>query len=175
MTIVHAYCDGSISDAVLIDPVRSRLSGKYVARLLVVIPTCDLGLIEQRQSDILTRRGTPNSVFAEELAIRKAIEFCMDRKVGEFVVYSDCEGAITNVNDPRVCWASRKDLYLPNTYFDRILRRAAYLRRSEGKVKKRKPTEMHQEIFDLLQAERQEFQLSKSLLWTEISKGEALS
>jgi hypothetical protein len=176
MTIVKAYCDGSISDAVLIDPLQSQRSGNYIARLIVLVPICNLGLITQTKSGILTPRGTPNSVFAEELAIRKAIEFCTDQKVGEFVIYSDCKDAITKVNEPRVHWASRKDMHLPNTYFDRILRRASYLRQTEGKVKKRKPpTKIHQEIFDLFQAERQEFRLSESLLWVEISKGEVPS
>ncbi len=170
MTIVNAYCDGSISDAILINPLQSRLSKEFVARLIVLVPTCNLGLIEQTRSGILTPRETPKSVFAEEFAIRKAIEFCVNHQVGEFVVYSDCEGAIKKVNDARVQWVPRKDLRLPNKFFERILGRAAYLRQSEGKVKKRKlPTQIHWEIFNLFQAERQEFRLSESLLWAEIS------
>lgn len=173
MTIVNAYCDGSISNAILIDPLQSQFSEEHTARLIVLIPTYDLGLIEQTREGIMTPRGTPNPVYAEELAIRKAIEFCISHQIGDFVIHSDCESAIMKVNDPRVCWVSRKDNYLPNTYFDRILGRASYLRRTEGKVKKRKPTEIHQEIFNLFQVERQEFRLSESLLWAKISKDEA--
>lgn len=174
MPIVNAYCDGSISNAVLLNPLQSQLTEEYVARLIVLIPRYDFGLIEQTRAGILTPRRTPNSVFAEELAIRKAIEFCTNQEFEDFVIYSDCKEAIAKVKEPRVIWASRKDMHLPNTYFERILGRASYLRQTEGKVKKRKPTEIHQEIFDLFQAKRKEFRLSESLLWAEISKDEGL-
>lgn len=171
MTIVNAYCDGSISNALMTDPFRSYLSREYVARLMVLVPDCDLGLIEQTRSGILTPRGTPNSVIVELLAICKAIEFCTNHEIGEFIIYSDCKSAAEEMNDTRIRWASRKDMYLPNTYFDRVLGRATYLRRSEGK--KRRPTEPHQlEIFELFQAERREFRLSQSPLWARICKDE---
>ncbi len=44
--MIDVYCDGSISNAVLLNPLQSQLSETYVARLVVLIPTCDLGLIE---------------------------------------------------------------------------------------------------------------------------------
>jgi hypothetical protein len=170
MSIVNVYCDGSISETVMIDPFQSQRSREYVGRLIVLIPTCDLGLIEQTRLGILTPRGTTDNVFVEALAIYKAIEVCKNHVVGEFVVFSDCEPAIATVNDPRVCWASRKDTP-SSAYFKRVWRRAAYLRQSEGRVKKRQPSEPHQlEIFELLQAEYREFRLSQSPLWTKILK-----
>lgn len=76
MSCISVYCDGSITDAVLVNPTESRLGGEYVARLIVLIPERDLGTIRQTRSNILTACGTPDSARVEELAVKTAVEFC---------------------------------------------------------------------------------------------------
>jgi ribonuclease HI len=169
MNSISVYCDGSISAAVLMNPMESHPGGDYVARLIVLIPELDLGTIRQERSDILTPRGTPNSNKVEALAVQTAFEFCAENGIKDFVVYSDCKPTVECLNDPRVRWAPREAMYLPNTFFDRVLGRAGYLRRSEGRVQRRRPVEPHQqEIFELFQAVHRDFRLSQSLLWGRI-------
>jgi hypothetical protein len=64
-------------------------------------------------------------------------------------------------------------MYLPNSYFDKVLGRASasYLRQTSKTVGKRKPAEAHQlEAFELFQAPRREFKLSASPLWARVTK-----
>jgi ribonuclease HI len=169
MKCISVYCDGSITDAVLVNPMESHLGGDYVARLMVLIPELDLGTIRQERSDILTPRGTPNSAKVEGLAIQTAFEFCAENGIEDFVVYSDCQPTVDRLSHPRVRWAPREEMYLPNTYFDRVLGRAGYLRQSAARVQQRRPVQPHQqEIFELFQAAHRDFRLSKSPLWSRI-------
>lgn len=171
MPSTHVYCDGSITNAEMLGPFESRMTETYVGRVMVLVPERDVGYIAQRRDGLVTRRGTPNSVYVEELAIRAALEFAAQHKLDEFEVYSDCRGAIDTVGDPRVRWASRERLYLPNAFFDKVLGRAGYLRQSARKVATRRKAEPYQvEIFDLFCAPGREFRLSESALWTRVER-----
>lgn len=74
----------------------------------------------------------------------------------------------------RVEWRRREQMYLPNSYFEKVLGRASYLRQSAKKVAKRRRAEAHQvEILELFQSERREFKLSESALWARVSRDAA--
>ena len=45
--VVEVFCDGSVTDAVMTDPYTSSLTGNYVGRAVVVIPSLDEGLIHR--------------------------------------------------------------------------------------------------------------------------------
>ena len=164
------YCDGSICDSVLLDPLRPQRSGEYIGRVMVLAPRWDRGFIVQVRDGILTGRGSPNSAHVEWMAIQTAFTCCARWGIKRFTIYSDCQGAVTREQDDRVRWACREQMHLPNDYFDRVWRRLQYLRSTEGKVGRRCPIAAHQqEILDLLQSERCEFRLSESPLWKRIN------
>ncbi len=171
MSSTRVFCDGSITNAEMSGPFESRMTETYVGRVMVLVPDHDFGLISQRREGVLTKRGTPDSAFVEELAIRAALAFAEARGLVGFEVFSDCTGAVGAVGDPRVRWASRESLYLPNAFFDKVLKRASYLRESERRGVKRRPVEPYQtEIFELFCAPDREFRLSNSPLWARVSR-----
>ncbi len=168
---IDVYCDGSVTNAVMIDPFTSKLGSDYIGRAMVVIPALDFGLIEQTQVGMVTRRGTPASTEAEAFAIRTALKACTAFGLAHYMIFSDCRGAIDQLKSDRVAWRSREQMYLPNTFFDKVLRRASYLRQTSKTVAKRRPAEPHQvEAFDLFQASRREFKLSESALWVRVAR-----
>lgn len=174
MLITQVFCDGSITNAEITGPFESRMTDTFVGRVMVLVPEHDLGLISQRRDGVMTRRGTPASAYVEELAIRAALAFAEARGLGAVEVFSDCTGAIGAVGDPRVRWASRESLYLPNAFFDKVLTRASYLRESARRGVKRKPVEPYQiEIFELFQAPEKIFRLSESPLWARVCRDAA--
>lgn len=169
MAPIHVYCDGSITNADMLGPYESSITNTYVGRVMVLVPARNLGYIAQHREGVVTRRGTPDSSYVEELAIRAALGVATRLGLEEVEVFSDCEGAVGRVADPRVRWASRESLYLPNAYFDKVLGRAGYLRKSAGKVGQRRKVEPHQvEAFELFRAPEREFRLSESALWARV-------
>jgi hypothetical protein len=171
---VNVYCDGSVSDSILTDVFTSRTGERYIGRAIVVVPAHDIGLIAQCSAEMTTRRGTPDSTEAETFAIRTALDLCDSKGLVGYTIYSDCRGAVERFPKQSVEWRSRKDLRVPNEFFDKVLRRAAYLRSSSGKVTRRKPPAPHQvEAFQLFTASRQEFRLSESPLWERICRDTA--
>lgn len=171
MAPIHVYCDGSITNADMLGPYDSCITDTYVGRVMVLVPARDLGYIAQHRESVVTRRGTPDSSYVEELAILAAFGVATRLGLEEVEVFSDCEGAIRRVADPRVRWASRESLYLPNAFFDKVLKRAGYLRQSAGKVGRRREVEPHQvEAFELFSTPEREFRLSESALWTRVQR-----
>lgn len=161
---IDVYCDGSETNAVMADPLTSYLGPEYVRRGIVVIPTLDLGLIAQtRQAERNLDRG------CEALAIRLALELCASRGLSDFRVYNDNQGAVADARNPAVEWRRRKAMYLPNSFFEKVLGRAAYLRETAMNVKERRPIgPPQQEAFDLFNAPRKLFHLSESALWARV-------
>ena len=138
---------------------------------MVVIPARDIGMIRQTRSGMLTARGTPASEVAESFAIRSALELCRAKGLSDYIVYSDCQGAIRRFGEQPVEWRSRQELQLPNDFFDKVLGRAQYLRSSSRKVSVRRPLQPHQvEAFELFNAPYREFRLSESPLWERIRR-----
>jgi hypothetical protein len=45
--LIEVYCDGSVTNAIMLDVVTSELGCDYIGRAMVVIPALDFGLIEQ--------------------------------------------------------------------------------------------------------------------------------
>jgi hypothetical protein len=166
------FCDGSISNAVLTDPFTSELRDEFVGRVIVLVPSQDYGLIEQVRQGVVTPRGTPNSVAVEALAIRSALTVGAALRAIDHVVFSDCREAVRALGDQRVEWRCREQMYLPNSFFDKVLRRASYLRQSSKRgVKRRNPISDHQqEVFELFNASRREFRLSDSALWARVTQ-----
>jgi hypothetical protein len=86
-----------------------------------------------------------------------------------YVVLSDCQGAVDRFRHERVEWRSRGQMRLANDFFDKVLRRAAYLRGSHDKVVRRRPLQPHQkEAFELFNAPSRKFTLSSSQLWLRV-------
>jgi hypothetical protein len=168
------YCDGSVSNSILTDVFTSRTGEQYVGRVMVLVPAHDIGLITQTRGAMITPRRTPASTEAETFAIRTALNLCHSRAFAGHTIYSDCRGAVEQFPEHPVEWRSRQELRLPNDFFDKVLRRAAYLRSSSGKVARRKPATPHQvEAFELFNASRRGFRLSESALWARICRDAA--
>lgn len=174
MKMIEVYCDGSVTNALMVDVFKSAIGNEYVGRAMVLVPVLDFGLIEQTRVGMVTMQGQPASNEAEMFAIRSALKVCGALSIADYVVYNDCQGAVAQFTVDHVEWRGREEMYLPNSYFDKVLGRASYLRATNNKVKKRKPAEPHQvEIFNLFQSPRCEFRLSESPLWARVSRDAA--
>lgn len=172
--MIEVYCDGSVTNAVMVDVFTSAIGNEYVGRAMVLVPTLDFGLIAQSRVGMITTRGQPASNEAEVFAIQSALEVCGHLSIDEHIVYNDCQGAVARFTSERVEWRRREQMYLPNSYFEKVLGRAGYLRQTAKKVTKRKRIEAHQiEIFELFQSQRREFKLSESPLWARVSRDAA--
>ena len=91
-----------------------------------------------------TDRGDPNSHEAEAFAIRTALDVCSERGLLDFVIFSDCDGAVTDISDERVQLRTRKELYLPKAFLEELLGRPGYLRSSPTvPVERRRPKPIH--------------------------------
>jgi len=164
------YCDGSLTNSRIDDVYESSVGTEFVCRAIALIPDANAGLVRQMRHGILAANGNPASNNAEIFAIETALELCARLGLSEFVVYSDCEGAVSRFGD-EVVWKDRAQMRLPNDFFDKIFRRAAYLRRTDGKVKRRYPPDPHQvEIFELFNSVDRQFPLSDSPLWQRVSR-----
>lgn len=168
---VAVFCDGSLTNSVLSDVFTSTLGEEYVGRAMVIVPARNIGMIRQTREGMLTPRGTPASNEAEVFAIRSALDFCGVQRLTDYIVYSDCRGAVDRFREHPVEWRSRQELRLPNDFFDKVLRRARYLRSSSRRVSRRRPPQSHQtEAFELFNTRYTEFRLSESALWERICR-----
>lgn len=166
--ILEIFCDGSVTNAIMTGPFESHLGTEHVGRGMVVAPALDVGLIAQTR-DVLSPRGKVSSVAVERFSIRLAIELARARRIDGYRIFNDCQSAIGNDPGGRVSWRSREEMHLPNRFFEQVLGRAGYLRRSSAKVGRRRTVEAHQvEAFELFCAARREFALSASPLWQRV-------
>jgi ribonuclease HI len=164
MSPVNVYCDGSLAPTEMSDPHTSGLGSMQVGRILIVVPASDYdcGLFEK--VDVTTCSG------AEAAAIRRAIEFCEQHGLSTASIWSDAQGSVSTCGDSRVRWKKR-NRNPAGLLFDRLFRRARYLRRTEGKVSGRHPlTAAQLEIHKLLKSESERFILTKSALWKGVLK-----
>lgn len=169
--MIEVFCDGSVSSSLLTGVYNSSSGDVFVGRAVVVVPAADIGLVTQTREGMLTERGTPASENAEVFAIDAALGLCRRHALGECVVFSDCQGAVARFPGAPVEWRPRQEMRLPNDFFDKILGRASYLRRTEGRVARRFPPQPHQvEIVELFNAELHEFKLSTSPLWERVCR-----
>jgi len=147
----------------------STVTGAFVGRLIVLIPQLDFGLIEQVTEGALTRKGDPASTQMEALAISRAREVCREQKLEDYVILTDSQGAVVLSDVRETEWLAPGRLHYASLFLDRILNRGRYLRSSSRKVIARKaPNKLQQEVYDMFQARRLEFKLSKSMLWNKI-------
>jgi len=168
--IVDAYCDGSICASTLEDYHRSGISDN-VGRVCVIIPVLDYGIIERFYDDAALSNSNPSSLVAEMIAIRRADEICRQKIDNSFTIHSDNPEAIKRVGFPNVRYVPPylKRSHFPHVLLKRITERAAYLRQSEGVVKKRRPpTAIWLEITRLMNLESAEFNLSESPLYMSL-------
>ncbi len=164
---IEVYCDGSISGATLED--IERHTANFIGRIVVVIPELNYGLIEKFDDDLMLPNGHGNFLHAEVVAIRRAGEVCgmKGRELNRrFVIYSDNSDAIRIARLSHVKWIGPQERHLADAYLKLVVSRWGYLRRSEGKVHRRRPaTPRHLELAQLLNAEHLEFRLSESPLF----------
>ena len=169
--VVHlaVYCDGSISPSSMNDPITSNLGTAQVGRILVLMPEGNFGWIEQLKESLLNKRGNPDSVRSEYLAIERAVELCHKLGVEKFVVLSDCVEAVKKSNREEVSVIPNERFHYAGIFLERILSRAAYLRSSYRIVKNRSPLNPFQkELFELFNAPEKSFKLSESFLWMKM-------
>ena len=156
------YCDGSIE--------RSTMVG----RIAVVIPDLDYGHIEQFHQNVRLPNGMENSLYAEEFAIMKAdsIRTQIEREHGgALAILSDNRDAIRNVGLRNVELIPYSSLHYADAYLKKLIQRLGYLRRSEGKVTRRKTiTPVQAEVALLARSSNLDFHLSKSPLFSLISQ-----
>lgn len=153
------YCDGSIE--------RIRKIG----RVMIVIPCLDYGLIERFYDNLTRADGSENSLYAEQVAIKRADEI-RAKKVSEihpeFLILSDNYTAIERTGIQNAAHIVPQSFHYADAYLKKIVQRLGYLRRSSGRVTRRKPfTPSQLEITSLGKTERNEFQLSESPMYSE--------
>lgn len=166
---IEVYCDGSVTSTKWTDPYFSSDGLEFVGRGLVLIPTLDRALIAQSRVGMVTAKGDPRSSEAERFAVETALAHCRDLGLSDFVVYTDCMSAVDRNPGEPVAWCSQRQIGIANTFLRRILDRAAYLRKSEKCVTKRRPLADHQiEFFKLFNSPREEFRLSSSAAWKRV-------
>jgi ribonuclease HI len=138
---------------------------------MVLVPALDIGVVTQTRKGMLTQHAKPASSEAEVFAIRTALDVCDAKGFTNYIVYSDCQGAVQRFGAHPVEWRRRQELRLPNDFFDKVLRRASYLRSSSRKVSSRRPPQSHQiEAFELFNVLHLEFRLSESVIWERICR-----
>lgn len=156
------YCDGSIE----------RIA--KIGRTVVVIPDLDFGLIQRFQDNLTRPDGSENSVYAEEVAIRKADEVRTkenDDKKLDFLILSDNYTAIERAGIVNVAHILPQSFHYADAYLKKIVQRLGYLRRSNDRVRHRKPfTPSQAEIARLAKSQRKEFRLSESPLYAEFTE-----
>jgi hypothetical protein len=150
-------------------PTASQLQPTLVGRIVILAPALDYGFIEQVREGILNKKGNPSSDLLERHAVVKAREICVGKKLSNFVIYTDSVSSANAVVVPEVKWLEVGKLQLASLFLQRIVDRARYLRRSARKVITRAPpSEIQKDAFRLFNAQKLEFELSKSALWNKI-------
>ena len=150
-------------------PTSSHLLPALVGRIVVLIPTLDYGYIEQVKEGFTNKKGNPAIDLLEKMAVRRAKAICVEKNLVGFVILTDSQAAADPQDIPEVKWLEYEKLQFASLFLQRIINRARYIRRSGRKTINRPPvTTLQKEQFDLFNAERQEFELPKSPLWTKI-------
>lgn len=170
--IIDVYCDGSVSRQAMDDPLRAHYSG-FVGRVAMVIPALNYGLIERFYESVTLPNGFENSVQAEINAIAKADEVSRmkDDGTSDFLILSDCPKAMEIAKLPNVRCLRSQEIHYADAYLKKMLARSNYLRRTEGKVAKRKTlSAKHLEIERLMNSHRIEFELSDSPLYRQFTQ-----
>jgi hypothetical protein len=166
---VKVYADGSVAPSIMSSPTRSALTDEFYGRVCVLIPIQDFGLVERFTEGPLTKKGNPDTTNSEYASIVRALEVCRSKGLGQFVVYNDSQGAVAKVNLPEVKLLPSGEFNPASAFLYRVLNRAGYIRGSGRKTTKRMPpTPAQLEIYDLFQAERKQFRLSESAIWTKL-------
>src|SRR5713101_9166610 len=135
--IIEAYCDGSIAPSTLEDSHKSRLSSK-VGRVMVIIPSLDIGLVVQFYDNLELPNGHENSLYAEVIAIKQADSFCKEKGLESFEIYADNPKAIENARLTNVKPLDRSGrLNAAHEYLRSLLSYAGYSRGSVGAKRSR--------------------------------------
>jgi hypothetical protein len=166
---VEVFCDAGISPASMTSPTSSDLQPTLVGRIVILIPSADYGFIEQLREGILNKKGHPSSDLLEGVAVEKARRICLEKKLSSFTILTDSLSSANTARFPEVKWLEAGRLQLASLFLQRIVNRARYLRHSSRKVVSRAPpNEVQKDAFRLFNAQKLEFQLSKSALWNKI-------
>ena len=169
MEEVEVFCDAGISPASMLNPTSSQKGPDLVGRSVVLIPSLNYGYIEQLREGILNRKGNPASNLVEILAIKKAKEICIANGLTSFVILTDSLSSTNTIGFQEGRWLEQGRLHLASLLLQRIINRARYLRHSSRKVVNRKPLDdLQADEFRLFNAEKLEFELSRSPLWNKI-------
>ncbi len=166
---LEVYCDGSVSPARMNSLTSSNLDTAFVGRIVVLIPELDFGSVKKIKEGAMTANGNPASTQVEILAVKRAKDICVEKQLREYVILTDNSTAAQHSAVEEVQWLDPGKLHYASLFLERIMNRARYLRQSSRKVVTRaEPNKLQAELFQLFNADKTEFQLSKSLLWNKI-------
>ena len=169
MAKTEVFADGSITPAVMTGAYSSTVSNEFFGRVCIIILSEDFGLVQRFTEGLLTSKGNPDTTNSEYTSVKVALEICSARKLDDYVIYNDAQGAIQRADNPIVQWLPPGRFNPASAFLQRVIDRAAYIRRSARKVTKRMPlTDAQQEVLRLFQASRDEFKLSSSPVWTKL-------
>jgi len=169
MGLLEVYCDASVSPAIMDGLTSSKVTDRFTARIVILVPDKDFCLIESSTSNAVTSKGNPASTQMEILAVTRAKEISAQKGFENYVILTDNLGAFEQSGIPEVRWLESGRIHFASLYLDRIMKRAGYLRQSSRKVINRaKPNRLQEEILRMFQAENLEFKLSDSMLWRKI-------
>ena len=167
--MIEVYCDAGISPSSMPSPTASLTRLEWVGRIVVLIPSIDYGFIRQVREGILNKKGNPASNLVEIMAIRKAKEICLEKRLSDYVILTDILAKPSTTGVQEAQWLPWGRVHLASLFLQRVMDRAGYLRSSSRKVITRRPVgELQAEEFRLFNADRLEFELSKSALWRKI-------
>lgn len=154
------------------DSMNASSSG-FVGRTAVVIPALDVGVVTAFHDSLTLPNGHENGLQAEIIAVKHADDICQAKGLRNLVIYTDNGDAARNSDLPYVRLIPPERWHPADEYLYKMRSRAGYIRRSTGKVKRRRPlTPINDEIARLMMTERVEFKLSESPLYQEF-KAEA--
>jgi hypothetical protein len=166
---VEVYCDASVSPALMDGVQSSKLGTNLVARVAILIPQLDYGLIEQLKEGAVDLRGNPASTQLEIIAVQRAKKLCIEKNLFDYVILTDNQSAVDQSNVAEVQWLAPGRKHLASLFLQRVMNRARYLRQSDRKIVNRPPPNiLQEEMYRVFRAERVEFRLSESNLWKKI-------
>lgn len=147
----------------------SKIGENFVGRIAILIPELDYGLVEQLHEGAVDSKGNPASTQVEIIAVKRAKEICAGRKLTDYVILTDNQSAFEQSGIADVEWLAPGRKHLASLFLQRVMNRARYLRSSDRKtINRAPPNRIQDELYRLFRAEKEEFRLSKSMLWSKI-------
>lgn len=166
---IEVYCDASVSPAIMDGLTSSKVTNKFVGRILVLAPSKDFGLIESSTTHAIAPKGNPALTQMEIHAVARAKEISDGKGFGRYIILTDNQSAFEHSGIAEVRYLEPGRIHFASLFLQRIMNRASYLRKSSRKVINRAaPNRLNEEELRLFRVVQLEFKLSESMIWTKI-------